>query len=274
MATNTYNIPINGSWSATYPLTLTASVAGDTQGNTRKVTASLSIRANGEGFSDYNNAWEGNLQGYISIDGKDSSHVQIQTIPTSGASVSLGSHSAYVTAGRTVTVKGWFYSAYSENFMPKQGWSSVSVSLDVAALQSELKEADDFVLEDSFSVKTEKYNSSFKDELKIKVGNNVVKTVEDYQSEAEIKLTGDELLSAYKALGEENTASAVFELSTENGENLVGTSSKTVNATAKGTVKVKADGEWKRGLVWLKKNGSWKRAVANTKVGENWKRGE
>lgn len=274
MATNTYNIPINGSWSATYPLTLTASVASDTQGNTRKVTASLSIRANGEGFSDYNNAWEGHLQGYISIDGKDSSHVQIQTIPTSGASVSLGSHSAYVTAGRTITVKGWFYSAYSESFMPKQGWSSVSVSLDVAALQSELKEADDFVLEDSFSVKTEKYNSSFKDELKIKVGNTVVKTVEDYQSEAEIRLTGDELLSAYKALGEENTVSAVFELSTKNGENLVGTSSKTVNATAKGTVKVKADGEWKRGLVWLKKNGSWKRAVANAKVGENWKRGE
>ncbi len=274
MASNTYNIPINGSWSATYPLTLTARVASDTQGNARKVTASLSVRANGEGFSDYNNAWEGNLQGYISIDGSDSAHVQIQTIPTSGESVSLGSHSAYVTAGRTITVKGWFYSAYSESFMPKQGWSSVSVSLDIQALQSEIKEAADFTLEDSFSVKTEKHDSSFTDELKIKVGASLIKTVENYQSEAQIRLDNSELLSAYEALGEENSADVVFELSTKSGESPVGTSSESVTATAGGTVRIKVGGEWKRGLPWIKKDGSWKRAAANVKAGENWKRGE
>lgn len=274
MATNTYNIPINGNWSATYPLTLTASVTSDTQGNTRKVSASLSIRANGEGFSDYNNAWEGNLQGYISIDGKDSSRVQIQTIPTSGASVSLGSYSAYVTAGRTITVKGWFYSAYSESFMPKQGWSSVSINLNIEPLKSTIISAVDFTIEDSLSLTINKFNPDFTDTLLIKIGEDVIKSINSYTSNESILFSPNELLSIYELIGNNKKSETfTFILNTRSTDSLIGTSSASATGTIKGTIKINIDGKWERGVPWVNINGSWKRGVAQVNSSGTWKRG-
>ncbi len=77
---------------------------------------------------------------------------------------------------------------------------SYSVSYIAYSYVSVITSAQDFNLEDAFSVATNKYVSAYQDDLNIKIGSTLIKTVGNYTSGSEVFLTDSELLSAYEAI--------------------------------------------------------------------------
>lgn len=255
-------------------MNLSASLTGNTKGNEREVSATLSLYFADSGYGSYAYA---PVKYTLSVGGSEKAS-WAPTEVSEGEQKSL-SWKGYITASQTIEVKGAAYTAWADaNFSyppnPQNGGNTLSLSLALPALQSEIKEADDFVLEDCFKVKTEKHDPSFTDNLQIKIDGTLIKSLPNYQSEDEIKLTSEELLSAYEALGEKNAENAIFLLTTQNGSSTVGTSQKEVIAKAEGTIRVLDSNKWHRGMCYIKKNGTWKKAVANVKADGKWKRGE
>lgn len=252
-------------------MSVTASLTGNTQGNTREVRASGVIDFVDTGYSGYAYA---PVTYVLQING---------TTVESWAPTSVSRRSydmggtLYVTAGQTISVRLYAYVSWDgANFSyppnPDRGGNSVSESITLGALQSEIQSVSDFILEDSFSVDITKYDNSFVDNLEIKLNDNTIKTVSNYTSGQNINFTDEELLIAYNGLSDDNSATFIFELvTTENGSQ-IGTDSDTATGTAKGTSKININGIWKRGLVWIKAGGTWKRAVMLINS-NGWKRG-
>ena len=146
--------------------------------------------------------------------------------------------------------------------------------LDTIPRTSEIGEIASFVIEDVFSIPITKHATSFTDTITISNDSVVVKTVSNYLSGDEIRLTVEEILRAYNSLGvQSNADNFTITVTTYNGDTIIGTDSVTVIGSALGTSKIKANGEWKRGLVWIKTDGEWKRGVSHTKDNGVWHRG-
>ncbi len=145
-------------------------------------------------------------------------------------------------------------------------------SVAVPAAASVIGTVDDFNFEDSFTVPVTKYDASFTDTLTIKIGDTLIKTVADHDTDTAVTLTDAEILAAYNAL-EASTATVTFTTTTKNGETTIGTSTKTATGTAAGTVRLNVGGTWKRCVVWVNVSGAWKRAVMHINVAGTWKRG-
>ncbi|MEL7569437.1 MAG: hypothetical protein AAGU14_02640 [Eubacteriaceae bacterium] len=151
------------------------------------------------------------------------------------------------------------------------GTGSGTVAFDTIPRASEIGTISNFNLEDTFSVPIDKKSSSFTDDLVIKQGETVIKTITDYASGANINLTDAELLNAYNAI--DKTAAFTFETTTKSGSTTIGTDSAEATGIAAGTAYIKTGGSWKRALPYLKVNGVWEKAIANIKSGGSWKRG-
>jgi hypothetical protein len=150
---------------------------------------------------------------------------------------------------------------------------NATVTLDTIPRGSVIGTISAFNLEDAFSVPVTKYSSSFTDTLTIKYGSTTITTVDGYTSGAEISLTDDEILAAYNAMGSALSGSFTFEITTKSGSTTIGTDSATATGTAKGTMHLKVNGEWKRAVPHRNMNGTWKRCIAYRNVSGTWQRG-
>lgn len=148
---------------------------------------------------------------------------------------------------------------------------SGSVTFDTISRPSEIGTISDFNLEDTFSVPVDKKSTSFTDDLVIKQGSTVIKTVLNYTGGANINLTDSELFTAYNVI--DKSAVFTFETTTKIGSTTVGTDSATATGTAAGTAYIKIEDSWRRAIPYIRVNGVWKKAIANVKSGGSWKRG-
>ena len=154
-------------------------------------------------------------------------------------------------------------------------WLNHTYNLTLPAIpaSSELGIISNFDLERSFNVPVTKYSNSFTDTLEIRCGSTLIKSIEGYTDGLAINFSVLELLNAYKALGSSNIGEFTFKLITQNGDAVIGTSTKTAVGKANGTTKIKVNGVWKNAIPCVKVNGVWKKTVAFTKVNGVWKRG-
>ncbi len=270
-----YEIPINGAWGATYLLTLTLSQSDKTSSGKTEESASLSIYAKGEGFYNYNNAWEENLFGYIKIGDETSPKWQIQTIPTDGTPVSLGEFSAYVKGGGEIEVKGFFYCAYSESFMPKFGLSSVSSSLwvDSALVEIEPVLEKDFSLEDGFNLKLSGLCGSLSCNLLVECEGEIIKTIENCSDNVSFSFSPKELSKIYSALSDEGKAQLTLKAITKENESELGQFALKLTVSSSGNIWLFQNNEWRRAAAIIGKLSKPNRGVAVVFCGGNWKRG-
>jgi len=153
------------------------------------------------------------------------------------------------------------------------GTGSGNVSFDTIPRGSKLGNIEPFNLEDTINVPVTKYSESFADTLVIKIGDTEIKTIVGYTNNADINLTDDELIAAYRALSDES-GTVTFELTTKSGATTVGTDSKTAEGTAAGSVYLTVGDEDKRAIWYENVSGIWKKCVGNINVSDVWKRGK
>lgn len=125
----------------------------------------------------------------------------------------------------------------AEGFIPGTSLSKSSGSteavLDTIPRESKINTFSDFVIGENFKIELIKYSSSFTDNLQIKYGNTVIKTINNYQSKTEISFSQNELNTIYNLMNTVNEGTITAIITTKSGSTTIGTNSK----TAKGSLK-------------------------------------
>lgn len=135
-------------------------------------------------------------------------------------------------------------------------------------------------LENGFSVPVTKKCSWYYDVLKLYVNNTLIRTINNYVSNANVDLTDSEILAAYNALKgttPEMTPTVALKIDTYLASNLthkVGAqASITDTITTLGSIRMKIGGVWKNCLPYIKVNGIWQKCLSYIKVSGTWERG-
>lgn len=116
-------------------------------------------------------------------------------------------------------------------------WLSLSgnKTLTPIARASEIVSIGSFNIEEPFALEIDKKAESFTDKLTIKLGDDVIKVINDYESEVNIEFTDDEQLTLYNLI-DDWSDTLTFLLETYNGGTLIGSDTATETVTIKGDV--------------------------------------
>lgn len=277
--TNTVYVPTIGYVdNDDYAFRITASLTGNTKGNTREVQVTFSAYAqNSGGYYDH-----GSPTATIYVNSVEKASSSVPDIWGRNTWHTMVSWKGYVQAGQNAIFKGKYYSAATNAYMPDVGSDNiveVSVLLTLDPLASIINDDSiSFNVEDKFSLTTTKGDSSYTDILKISLtseSNSVlIKTVNNYTSGSQIFFTSDELAEIYSLFDLGATVPFTFQITTMYNGATIGTS-ETKSGTGKitGNAHVNVNGSWKKGITWVNIGGTWKRAVINTNSSGTWKRG-
>lgn len=112
---------------------------------------------------------------------------------------------------------------------------SGTLTLTTIPRASEIVSIGTFNIEESFALEIDKKAESFTDKLTIKLGDEVIKVINDYESEVNIEFTDDEQLTLYNLI-DDWSDTLTFLLQTYNGGTLIGSDTATETVTIKGDV--------------------------------------
>lgn len=151
-----------------------------------------------------------------------------------------GSKNIYHNADGT---KSFSYS-FSQEFAITYSGTSIGTktgsgtgTLDTIPRGSKLGTVPNFTTGSSITIPITKYSSSFTDNLVVKIGNTIIKTINDISNGDSVSFTSAELTKIYSALPNVTKGTVTWQLTTKNGSTTIGTSSKTSTVTINSNIK-------------------------------------
>lgn len=125
---------------------------------------------------------------------------------------------------------------------------------------SEIVSIGSFNIEEPFALEIDKKAESFTDKLTVKLGDEVIKVVNDYESESDIQFTDEEQLRLYNLIADWD-ATLTFLLETYNGETLVGSDTATETVYIGGDVTYHTGGTDRKATFYIGTANGIKRCI-------------
>lgn len=129
-------------------------------------------------------------------------------------------------------------------------------------------------IEDFFYATYTKYQSSWTYKLRLQIPNvRTIKTVDYPTSGAAVSLTSAEKELVYSNISADGTVQIGAVIETWNGTTKIGDSEQLINVCSLNqNLRIKINGEWKRGIPFVRVNGEWKRGIPYIKIDGTWRR--
>lgn len=228
--------------------------------NTTNVTLRLQVRPNYDnGYLPYSNlgitALNGETHTSVNYDfrGKKDTWVTLHS-----RSISNIAHNADGTCNYSISAS--FNPNDSEISSITYASVSGSIALTTIPRASEIVSIGTFNIEEPFALEIDKKAESFTDKLTIKLGDEVIKVINDYESEENIEFTDDEQLTLYNLI-DDWSDTLTFLLQTYNGGTLIGSDTATETVTIKGDVTYHTGGADKGATFYVGTSDGIKRCI-------------
>ena len=145
---------------------------------------------------------------------------------------------------------------------PNGAYISASGNLPLTTIPraSEIVSIGSFDIEKAFALEIDKKAQSFTDRLTIKLGDEVIKVVNNYESEANIQFTDEEQLRLYNLIADWD-ATLTFLLETYNGSTLVGSDTATETVHIGGDVTYHTGGTDRKATFYIGTANGIKRCI-------------
>lgn len=156
---------------------------------------------------------------------------------------------------------------------PPNGTSTFYFKLPTIPRETKIDSITSTGLEEGIIINCNKNSVSFTDKVEIKVGDTIIKTIEDYTGGEVIEFTNDELLTIYNLQGESNEITLDITITTNDGTNDIGSSNTTSVVNATGTLYKYTNEAFKKGVPCIYRNGVFKKCVALVFRDGKFKRG-
>ncbi len=141
--------------------------------------------------------------------------------------------------------------SYDDSYIAALTIGTVVCTLPTIARKSEIGgvSLSGGAIEQGFSVDFTPASTAFTHTLTLLAGGQTVAARSGYAAGATVALSGSELLTLYRALGHEG--SATVQLQTQNGSTVIGQSTATLALTGLGNIHLCRGGDWRRGLLYV-----------------------
>lgn len=156
---------------------------------------------------------------------------------------------------------------------PPNGTSTFYFTLPTIPRETEIEGITATGLEEGLTINCNKNSASFTDKVEIKVGDTIIKTIENYTSGEVIEFTNEELLTIYNLQGESNEVTLDITITTNDGTNDIGSNNIKSEVKATGTLYKHTNGAFQKGIPCIYRNGAFKKCVALVFRDGEFKRG-